>query len=80
MSRALPQPGGIHKGNIVDNTRTGSLNSSKITLGDATKEFTDFHRMYIASGTKNSKVPSKAFGNGYGTSKVPESGSLTFNG
>jgi len=36
--------------------------------------------MYITSTRKNSKVPSRAFGNGYGTSKEPESGSLGFNG
>jgi len=36
--------------------------------------------MYIASSNKNSKVISKPFGNGYGTSKEPENGSLSFNG
>ena len=79
MSRALPQPGGIHKGNVVDNVRTGSLqNKGKITLGEANQEFNDFHRMYIASTVKNSKVSSKSFSNGYGSSKEPENGSLTF--
>lgn len=80
ISRALPQPGGTHKGNIIDNSRPGVINSNRITLGDANQEFNDFHRMYIASTRKNSKVPSKAFGNGYGTSKEPENGSLSFNG
>lgn len=80
ISRALPQPGGTHKGNIIDNSRPGTINSNRITLGEANQEFNDFHRMYITSSNKNSKVPSKPFGNGYGTSKEPENGSLSFNG
>lgn len=80
ISRALPQPGGTHKGNVIDNTRPGTINTNKITLGDANQEFNDFHRMYIASTRKNSKVPSKPFSNGYGSSKEPENGSINFNG
>ena len=80
ISRALPQPGGTHKGNVIDNMRPGTINTNRITLGDANQEFNDFHRMYIASSNKNSKVISKPFGNGYGTSKEPENGSLSFNG
>jgi hypothetical protein len=34
--------------------------------------------MYISSTVKNSKLPSKPFGNGYGSSKEPENGSLSF--
>lgn len=80
ISKALPQPGGTHKGNIIDNMRPGTINTNRITLGDANQEFNDFHRMYIASSNKNSKVISKPFRNGYGTSKEPENGSLSFNG
>lgn len=79
-SRRLPQPGGEHKGTRIDVQRTGTSSTKNISTGEAVKEFTDFDRMYIASTRKNSKVPSKAFGNGYGTSKEPESGSLDFNG
>lgn len=79
-SRRLPQPGGEHKGTRIDVQRTGTSLTKNISTGEAVKEFTDFDRMYISSSRKNSKVPSKAFGNGYGTSKEPESGSLDFNG
>lgn len=79
-SRRLPQPGGEHKGTRIDIQRTGNSSIKNISTGEAVKEFTDFDRMYITSTRKNSKVPSKAFGNGYGTSKEPESGSLDFNG
>lgn len=79
-SRRLPQPGGEHKGTRIDVQRTGTSSTKNISTGEAVKEFTDFDRMYITSTRKNSKVPSRAFGNGYGTSKEPESGSLGFNG
>lgn len=79
-SRRLPQPGGEHKGTRIDVQRTGTSSTKNISTGEAVKEFTDFDRMYIASARKNSKVPSKAFGNGYGSSKEPENGSLSFNG
>lgn len=79
-SRRLPQPGGEHKGTRIDVQRTGTSSTKNISTGEAVKEFTDFDRMYISTTRKNSKVPSKAFGNGYGTSKEPESGSLDFNG
>lgn len=79
-SRRLPQPGGEHRGTRIDVQRTGISSTKNISTGEAVKEFTDFDRMYISSTRKNSKVPSKAFGNGYGTSKEPESGSLDFNG
>lgn len=78
-SRRLPQPGGEHKGTRVDVQRTGNSSTKNISTGDAVREFTDFDRMYITSTRKNSKVPSKAFENGYGSSKEPESGSLSFN-
>lgn len=79
-SRRLPQPGGEHKGTRIDIQHTGTSSTKNISTGEAVKEFTDFDRMYISSTRKNSKVPSRAFGNGYGTSKEPESGSLDFNG